>query len=137
MTPFSLVLVFVVALGLRLGFLAIQLRDPDALWSDYERRGAKYRVAQGIDALTVGVFTILVLMSLYDSQSLRYPLGTTFVGFLGVQLLMRFRVHRFPRTNVPGAVTEAKIDLLVHLLMSLAGAVAITLAAAVFLWWRG
>jgi hypothetical protein len=136
MSLIGLTFILLVALGLRLLFIGIHLSDPDSLWADYERNGFKFRIARWLDWLTLGGFAIPALISLYKINNLPQPLTTTFVGILGIQLLSRLNASYFPRTNVPGAFAEAKINLFVHLLMSVLGAAGVTLLAAIYLWWK-
>lgn len=124
-----------VTLGARLLFLGIHLSDPDRLWSDYERRGLRYRVALGLDLVSFLVFAVPAFYSLYKIHSLESPLLSTFVSLLGLQLLGRLPVQRFPRTNAPGLFSEAKIDLFVQVLLSFVGAGVMTFLLGVYLWW--
>ncbi|MFO0923572.1 MAG: hypothetical protein U0905_13910 [Pirellulales bacterium] len=135
MSPITLTIVFVVAFGVRLLFLGVHLSDPDRLWSDYERRGLRYRIAQGVDLVSFLMFAAPAFYSLYKIHSLESPLMTTFVSFLGLQLLGRLAIQKFPRTNSPGLFSEAKIDLFVQVLLSLLGGGVLTCLAAVYLWW--
>lgn len=136
MSPNSLALILLVTLTLRLLFIGVHLSNPDSLWGDYERRGLKFRLAQWLDWLSLAGFAIVTLILFYKINSLTDPLKTTFVGVLGIQLLNRLKVSCFPRTNIPGAFAEAKIDLTVHLLMSLLGAAVVTLLTAIYLGWQ-
>lgn len=136
MSPIGLLLLLLVALALRLLFIGVHLSDPGSLWADYDRCGLKYRLAQCLDWITLGGFAIPVFVLLFRINQVASPLIMTFVGFFGIQLLSRLRTSRFPRTNLAGAFTEAKIDLIVHLLMSLLGAASVTLLTAVYLWFR-
>jgi hypothetical protein len=136
MSPIGLTLVLLITLTLRLLFIGTRLSDLNSLWADYERRGLKFRLAQWLDWITLGGFAIPAVILLYKINSLAYPLTTTFIGFLGIQLLSRLKVSRFPRTNLPGAFTEAKINLIVHIMLSFAGAAGVTLLATIYLWWQ-
>lgn len=142
--------VWIVAMALRLGFLAFHFSNLERLWSDYERRGSQYQLARLLDYLTLAVFLGAAVWTLWglDSQDplrLVKPevlfhmevLFRIFVAWLGVSLLARLAVHRFPRTNLPGGLDQAKIDLGVHLLMAVLGALAATAVAWVYFWWRG
>ncbi len=135
MSPIELTIVFVIAACVRLTFLWTQLSKLDLLWNDFDRKGFMYRVAMWLDRLTLLVFAVPALLTLLKLRDLEHPWITSFIVFLGIQLLSRLKVHRFPRTNVPGAFDEAKVDLIVHLLMSLAGAIGLTIVAAIYLWW--
>lgn len=130
----GLIVALSIALALRLFFLVAHLHDLQALWSDYEQRGFRYRLAQGVDWSTLGLFAALVFIALYKIHSLNYPLTMTFVGIFGLQILNRFRISRFPQTNLPDAFFEAKISLMVHVLLSIAGAAGFTLVTAIYLW---
>ncbi len=136
MSPNGLALVLLIALALRLLFIGLHLSNPDSLWVDYERRGLKFRLAQGLDWITLCGLALPTCVSLYNIKVISNPLTTTFVGFLGIQLLSRLRVSCFPRTNLPGAFTEAKVNLIVHLIMSVVGAAGVTILAAIYLWWQ-
>jgi len=59
------------------------------------------------------------------------------VAWLGYSLLARLTVHRFPRTNLPGALDQAKIDLGIHLLLAVLGALGATAVAWIYFLWRG
>lgn len=134
MSPTGLALILLTAFALRLLFIGLHLSNPDSLWVDYEQRGLKFRMAQALDWITLGGFAIPTCLLLYNITDISNPLTTTFVGFLGMQLLSRLKVSCFPRTNLHGAFAEAKIDLIVHLMMSLGGAVGVTALAAIYLW---
>jgi hypothetical protein len=123
--------------ALRVAFLAACLGSPERLWSDYERRGSRFHLARGLDYMTFGIFLVGALWCLWriDGQD-PWRLGKVFVAWLGCSLLARLPVHRFPRTNLPGALSAAKIDLAVHLLLSLLTAVAATAAAWAYFWYR-
>ncbi len=136
MSPISLTSVLLIAFTLRLLFIGFHLSNPESLWADYERRGLRFRLAQGLDWFTLGGFVIPTCILLYNIKAIPYPLTTTFVGFLGIQLLSRLKVSCFPRTNLPGAFTEAKVNLVVHLMMSVGGATLVTLLAVIYLWWQ-
>lgn len=125
------------ALALRIGFVVAHFGDPERLWTDYARRGLRYHLARGLDYVTLALFLAAAVWTLWamggqDAQRL----AKVFVAGLGASLLTRLYAHRFPRTNRPGAFAEAKIDLAVHLLMSLVAAVAFTAVAAVYFGWR-
>ncbi|MCU0719796.1 MAG: hypothetical protein MUC83_08835 [Pirellula sp.] len=137
MSPIGFGIVLLIALSLRVGFLLMHFSNLESLWTDYERNGLKLRLAQALDTLTWLLFAIPFIIALFQFNSLEQPLITTFIGFLGLQLLSRLRTSSFPRTNVPGALSEAKTDLLVHFIMSLVWAAVVTLLVAVYLWWRG
>ncbi|MFO0941719.1 MAG: hypothetical protein U0930_13265 [Pirellulales bacterium] len=135
MSPIELTIAFVIAACVRLTFLWSQLSKLDLLWTDYDRKGLMYQMAKWLDRLTLLAFAIPALLTLLKIRDLEYPLTTSFIVFLGIQLLSRLKAHCFPRTNLPGAFDEAKVDLIVHLLMGLAGAVGLTIIAAIYLWW--
>lgn len=126
------------AVALRVAFLAVNLGSPERLWTDYERRGLRFQLARGLDYATFGVFLAGALGCLWriDGQD-PWRLAKVFVAWLGCSLLARLAVHRFPRTNYPGALSEAKIDLFVHLLLSLLAAVAATAVAWAYFWYFG
>ncbi len=136
MSPNGLALVLLIAFALRLLFIGLHLSDPDSLWVDYERRGLRFRLAQGLDWITLGGFAIPTCILLYNIKGISNPLTATFVGFLGIQGLSRLKVSCFPRTNLPGAFAEAKVNLIVHLIMSIVGAAGVTVLVAIYLWWQ-
>ena len=115
-------------------FIAFHWRNLEQLWYDYERNGILYRIASLIDIATGLIYFGLVLRFLYYFPSIDNPLPDMFLSALGLSVLSRLMIHRFPRTNAPGAYSEAKVDLLVHLVMSLLSAVGVTLLTAVYLW---
>jgi hypothetical protein len=137
-------------MALRLGFLSFHFNNLERLWGDYERRGPYFQFARTLDYLTLAVFLAAAIWALWglDSQDALRPvkpevlfrkevLFRIFVAWLGVSLLARLAVHRFPRTNLPGGLEQAKIDLGVHLLLAVLGALAATAVAWVYFWWRG
>jgi hypothetical protein len=128
---------FAGALGLRFAFLAANLRYVERLWCDYERRGPRYVLARWVDFATLIAFmaTAVWRMWTFDKDD-PYRLAKIFVVWLGWSLLTRLRVHRFPRTNVPGSYMAAKVDLVVHLVMSVVVALALTGASWIYFWWR-
>ncbi len=136
MSPNGLYQILLIDFALRLLFIGLHLSNPDSLWVDYERRGLQFRLAQGLDWITLGGFAIPTFVLLYNIKSISNPLTTTFVGFFFIQLLSRLKVSCFPRTNLPGALTEAKVNLIVHLIMSVVGAAGGTVLAAMYLWWK-
>lgn len=121
-------------LSVRLMFITFHWRNLEQLWYDYERNGILYRIASLIDIATGLIYFGLVLRFLYYFPSIDNPLPDMFLSALGLSVLSRLMIHRFPRTNTPGAYSEAKVDLLVHLVMSLLTAVGVTLLTAVYLW---
>lgn len=129
------------ALTVRLGFMALHLRDIESLWYDYDRRGLQYRLAQSIDLVTIlgfsacAVYALWTVKDLQTSGGARY--GTVFVAWFGIALLERLAVHRFPRTNSPQLFLDAKVSLATNL--ALAGLVgfAMTGVMAVYFWVRG
>jgi hypothetical protein len=138
MVPWPIVILWVVLAAIRLAFLGSQLRDPEGLWYDYERGGPKYRMARWLDYLTLGAFSVAAAWSLWglDAQT-PARLALVFVSWLGFFLLERLPVHRFPRTNRPGALDEALVSLAVNLGLSVLAALAATVLAALFFRWRG
>jgi hypothetical protein len=137
MQLWMLALVWSACAAARVVFLAFHLRDPERLWCDYERRGLLYRLACGLDYLTLIVFAGAAVAALWgiDAQT-PDRLGRVFLAWLGFLLLERLPVRRFPRTNRPGALADAQVSLLVNLLVALLGAGAATLLAALYFLWR-
>ena len=125
-----------VAWILRLAFIALQWGDLESLWYDYEHRGLKFRIASLIDMLTNLGFCAMAIYSFYWFNHIRYPLGVCFVGVLGMSLLNRLPISRFPRTNIPGALADAHASLITNLILSFASALLLTGAAAIYLWMR-
>ena len=126
------------ALALRLAFLAAHVRDLESLWYDYERRGPRFRLARALDLATLGAFLAVGVWALWTADADdSYRLGKYFVVWLGWSLLSRLSVHRFPRTNVGRAYDEARFTLVVHLVLSVVVALALTGAMWVYFWWRG
>lgn len=121
--------------ALRLAFLAFHFRDLDGLWNDYARSGLAFQQARALDYVTLGVFMVAAVWALWGlDRETPDSLGRVFVAWLGVLLLERLPVHRFPRTNVPGGLSEAKLGFAVAVLLSVLGALGATIIAA--LWWR-
>lgn len=136
MALLSLIVVFLIALSVRLIFLAFHYGDLNGLWSDYEVGGPRFRLAGWLDTLTLLVFAIVASISLFNFHSAVHPRSMVFVAALGLQLLTRFASQRFPRMNVSGAFFEAKVNFGIHLFLSLLGALVATLLASIYLWWR-
>lgn len=122
---------------LRIAFLGLHIRDLDSLWYDYEHRGPRFQLARALDYLTLGIFLAAAAWALWGLDE-RTParLGRVFVAWLGIFLLERLPVHRFPRTNRPGGLNEAKLSLAVHVLLSVLGAVVATVVTWIYFWWR-
>jgi hypothetical protein len=125
----------------RLGFLALHLRDLESLWYDYERRGFQYRLARSIDLLTIlgfGACAFYALWTLKDAEtSGAGRLGAVFVAWLGVALLERLAVHRFPRTNSPQLLLDAKVSLVTNVALAVLAGLAMTGVTAIYFWVRG
>lgn len=60
-----------------------------------------------------------------------------FVAWLGVSLLARLPVHRFPRTNESQLFHDAQIALAANLLTSVLVASVCTAMSALWYWLRG
>lgn len=134
----TLALVWLVLAALRVAFLALHWRDLAALWADYERHGAAFQTARVLDTATLILFAAAGAWALWGINAGtpdRY--GRVFVAWLGFLLLERLPVHRFPRTNVPGALRDAQIGLLVNLLLAVLGAAVVTALSALYFRWRG
>src|SRR4051812_46883447 len=107
---------------LRVGFIALQLRDLGSFWYDLEHHGIRFQIARAISVVTWLVFFGCACYTLWTVKSLpafwpRY--GTVFVAWFGLALLARFPLHKFPRTNDPQLYSEAQVNLIVNLVMSL------------------
>lgn len=138
MSVWVLIGVFIGVLAARVAFLAAHRRDFDGLWYDYEHRGVRFQVARLVDWISFGVFLgmaawVLWRRDVHDGGWL----GAFFVAWLGLSLLGRLQVHRFPRTNRPGAYRDAQASLFAHVVVSLLGALAATGAAWLYFRWRG
>ena len=134
MTPAALALAWLALMALRLAFLAFHLRDPAALWADYERRGGAFQLARVLDYATLLLYGAAAVWALWGVNA-QTPdrLARVFVAWLGFLLLERLPVHRFPRTNLPGALRDAEVSLLVNIALAFIGAAVVTgLAALVF-----
>jgi len=133
-----LVGVLVAAMGLRLAFVAFHFRDMEQLWYDYEHCGLRFQTARLLDFATFASFVAAAGWALWkiDGQD-PHRLSKFFVVWLGWSLLARLQVHHFPRTNRSGLYEQAKINLFVHLLMSLLGALVATAAAWIYFRWHG
>lgn len=137
MGPWPLTLLLGGLVALRVAFLMLQARDLDGLWYDYERGGLRFQLARALDYLTLGVFLAAAIWALWRIDG-RTPdrLGRVFVAWLGIFLLERLPVHRFPRTNRPGGLGEAKVALAVHVLLAVLGALGVTLLTWIYFWWQ-
>jgi hypothetical protein len=134
----SLVGLLAAMLALRAAFVARHLRDLDRLWSDYERRGLLFRLAWLLDVATLLLFLAGAAWTLREIGPREPPrLGAVFVAWFGTTLLSRLSVHRFPRTNVPGAWQEAQGSLIAHVAVSLLGAAVATCATGIWIVWQG
>jgi|GEM_PF-2159690 len=136
MSILGLIVVFLIALSVRLIFVALHLGDPNRLWNDYEVGGPRFRLAGWFDVITLSAFAIVASISVFNIHSADHPRTMVFVAALGLQLLTRFTSQSFPRTNVSGALFEAKLSFGIHLLLSLLGAAGATLLASIYLWFR-
>lgn len=129
------------AMTVRLVFLALHLRDMESLWTDYERRGFQYRLAQSIDLLTIlgfGACAAYALWTLKDVQtSVGERYGVVFVAWFGMALLERLAVHRFPRTNSPQLFLDARVSLATNVALAVLAGLAMTGVAAIYFWIRG
>lgn len=137
MTLPSLVGMLFVMLSLRASFIWINLPDLELLWNDFENRGVKYKLAWLLDLTTFGFFVGIAILTVYRIQQIDYPIVRVFIVFFGVALLAKLQAHRFPRTNVPGALVRAKANLTVSLLMAVICGAVMAVVAAVHLWWNG
>ena len=91
----------------------------------------------GSAAFNAVIVTFVYSVYLTDSVGKDLPGDISANTWLGWSLLERLSIHRFPRTNRPGAYVEAKINLIVNIMRALAGAIAMTAVAWAFFWWRG
>ena len=142
MSTTNLLLLLFLLFLIRIGFLLVQFNRLEQLWYDYERRGFLFQVARAIDGITWVVFGIAVAYSLWSISrwsisDVGMNIYTAFVAGFGFSLLERLPCHRFPRTNVRGSLSEAKIDLFVNVLMAVVTGVGTMGCFALYLWWRG
>lgn len=123
--------------ALRIGFLMLHVRDFEGLWSDYARGGFWFRTARALDYITLGIFLVVMMRALWGiDERTADGLGRVFVAWLGFLLLKRLPIHRFPRTNLPGAFAEAQFTLAVHCILSVLGALGATILTWIVFWWR-
>jgi hypothetical protein len=126
------------ALAVRVGFLLIHSRDADGLWYDFERRRLRFHIARLVDWISFLAFAGVAALALWQQDTKEGGwLGTFFVAWLGLSLLGRLQVHRFPRTNQPGQYRDAQVSLFTHVVVSLSGALAATGAAWLYFRCRG
>lgn len=135
---FSLTTILLAMCAIRIAFLAFNFSNLENLWYDYERRGGKFQFARLLDYATLGVFLICAAWTVWKQEVHDSSwLGKVFVAWLGWLLLERLPVHRFPRTNRPGAYEAGKINLIVNLLLAVSGAMVVTAIAWMYARWRG
>ena len=125
---------------LRVGFVAMQFRDLESFWYDLERHGIRFQIARAISIITFLAYLGCACYALWTVKTHtgfwpRY--GTVFVAWFGLALLSRLPPHRFPRTNSPQLYSEAQINLIVNLAMSLLSGLGMTGLTALYFWWRG
>jgi hypothetical protein len=132
----AIVALLFVALLLRVGFIGMNLRDIDSLWYDFEHRGFKFQLARCIDWLTLLGFSIPSILALYWFADQSFYVLLFFTCFLGMGLLVKLPVHKFPRLNVPGAMNDAKASLIAHLVAALLGSAVLSLFTMLILWLR-
>jgi cytochrome c biogenesis protein CcdA len=130
-----------VCFAARFAFVAFHLRDLESMWYDFDRKGLTYHIAWLLSIVTLGAafaaaaYAIWSLPKTDISWSQRY--GTIFVAWLGLALLERFPLHKFPRTNSPLLYRDAQADLITNLIMALASAVGMTILSGIYYWFRG
>lgn len=135
-----LLIVLAICLLVRFAFVAFHWRDLESMWSDFDRRGLSYRIAWLLSVVTLGAYFAAAIGAIWSlpktdvSWSVRY--GTIFIAWLGLALLERFPLHKFPRTNSHSLFREAQIDLMVNLIMAFASAVGMTILSGIYYWWR-
>lgn len=141
MSVSGLLLAWGVGLALRVGFLAAHLNNLEGLWADYARRGLLYRLAQIVDLVTLigfgacAVYTLWMLPAREAGVLARS--ATVFAAWFGIGLFERLAVHRFPRTNSPAFLADARVSLLSNVVMAVVGALAMTGVTALYFWLRG
>jgi uncharacterized protein involved in cysteine biosynthesis len=132
----TLALVWLGLAALRAGFLALHFSNLESLWYDFERRGPVFRLARGLDLATLIAFGAAATWTLWGQGAQTSDrLSRVFLAWLGFLLLERLSLHRFPRTNVPGALRDAQIALAVNLFLAALGALAATLVAWLYFRW--
>jgi hypothetical protein len=128
----------IAALTLRVIYLAFHFTDLERLWGDFERRQIRFQLARLVRYLTFAAFIAAAVWCFWKIETKGIGFyGKIFVLWFGWSLLARLPVHRFPRTNRPGAYQEAQLHLFVHLVMSFLGAAAATALIGAVLWIRG
>jgi hypothetical protein len=141
MSMSGLLLAWGVGMVLRVGFLTAHLNNLEGLWAEYARRGLLYRLAQIIDLVTLigfgacAVFTLWTLPA-READALART-AAVFVVWLGIGLLDRLAVHRFPRTDSPAFFADAKVCLISNVVTAAVGALAMTGGTALYFWLRG
>lgn len=135
-----LFLVLLAMLGIRVGYLALQLSNLGRFWYELERRGIDFHIARLISLVTLAAFLSCAFYALWkldpETHSMTAIGGTAFVAWWGMSLLSRLAVHRFPRTNSSQLYAEAKTDLVVHLVTSVISGVCMTGVTVFAIWWR-
>jgi hypothetical protein len=136
-----LLIVLTICLALRGAFVAYHFNRLEAMWSDFDRRGLSYRIAWLLSAITLVAYFAAVIGMFWNlpKSDLPWPVryGAIFIAWLGLALLERFPLHKFPRTNSHALFQEAKLELMVNLIMAFGSAIGMTVLSGAYYWWRG
>lgn len=137
----TLFIVFIVCIAVRFAFIAFHWNHFDTLWNDFDRRGLSFQIAWFLSVVTLIAYFAAVIVVFWklpkESESWLMRYATIVVGWLGIGLLERFPLHKFPRLHSPSLFREAQIDLYVNLIMAFGSAIGMTLLFGVYYWWRG
>jgi hypothetical protein len=137
----TLAIVLTCCIASRAAFVAFHWSDLESMWSDFDRRGLTYRIAWLLSMLTLVAYFAAAIGAIWSlpktdvAGHVRY--GTIFLAWLGIALLERFPLHKFPRTNSPSLFREAQLHLIVNLIMAFGSAVGMTVLSGLYYWWRG
>jgi hypothetical protein len=135
-----LLIVLGAMIGLRIAFLATQFADLESFWYDLGRNGIRFQIARAISVVTNLIFLGCAGYALWKIEAVTgfWPrCGVAFAAWFGLSLLTRFPPHKFPRTNSPQLYSEAQMNLVINLVMSVLSGVGMTALTALYFWWRG
>ncbi len=136
-----LLITFAVCISVRFAFVAYHWSRLDAMWSDFDRRRLRYRIAWLLSVITLVAYFAAAIGAFWSlpKSDVTWPIryGTIFIAWLGIALLERFPLHKFPRTNSHALFQEAKLDLFVNLIMAFGSAIGMTVLTGLYYWWRG
>lgn len=137
----ALAITLAICLFLRFAFVAFHWRDLESMWIDFDRRGLSYRIAWLLSLVTLAAYFAAAIGAIWSLSKTDIPwitrYGTIFLAWLGIALLERFPLHKFPRTNSHSLFRDAQVDLVVNLVMAVASAIGMTALSGLYYWWRG